>query len=278
MNDQAKPLAGDLNAYDRAPEGTRWPALSTHVDRQRQDRYHLATDVEGAGFGGLADASIFAQDVSRAIANAGLPNDGRILVGQRIFQTGRVGLGEILSVEAMVCADGASPRGRILNCNIAFRRADNTVPLRMATEHLLPYAEMTILAPERTSGATPHSDPTDAMEAVGGLHLTPEKVAAYADEVGNLIHSDPNFAHARGFRAPIAQGLMQLTALHGAAVNHAAPWEMDLAIRFLCPVFWDSELTLYADAQRRLYRCVDQGGKLTAEAHLHHLTTEDMEP
>jgi hypothetical protein len=71
---------------------------------------------------------------------------------------------------------------------------------------------------------------------------------------------------------------MQLTALHGAIVRRALPWEMDLEIRFLRPVFWDSQLTLYSDPLGRLYRCIDQDGKLTAEAKLHHLTTQDMEP
>jgi hypothetical protein len=53
---------------------------------------------------------------------------------------------------------------------------------------------------------------------------------------------------------------------------------MDLDTRFMRPVFWDGELTLYADPDRRCYRCIDQDGKLTAEAVVHHLTTEDMEP
>ena len=274
MNDQTAPLSGALNAYDKAPEGTRFPVLTSHVDRARQDRYHRTSDVAGSAFADLADASIFAQDVSRVIANAGLPNDGRVLLRQRIFQTGRVRLDESLSVEAEVGPYGAGPRGRHLHCRIAFRRPNRTVPLRMMTEHLLPFEQV----PERSKSAKTYPEPVEGMEMVGGLALNPEKVAVYASEVGNQIHSDPEFARSRGYRAPIAQGLMQLTALHGAIVNRAMPWEMDLEIGFIRPVFWDSELTLYANPEGRLYRCVDQDGKLTAEAVLHHLTTRDMEP
>jgi len=278
MNDQIKELSGALNAYDSAPEGTQFPVLSTHVDQARQNHYHQATDVRaeatGAAFGTIADATIFAQDISCVIANAGLPNDGRVLVRQRIFQTGRVRLDEVLTVEAEVQPFGESARGRHLHCNTAFRRADQTVPLRMATEHLLPFAT----PPEKSPSNSDRSDPVAGMDVVGGLRLNPDKVAGFAKEVGNKIHSDPAFAQSRGFRAPIAQGLMQLTALHGVIVTHAMPWEMDLDTRFMRPVFWDGELTLYADPDRRCYRCIDQDGKLTAEAVLHHLATEDMEP
>ncbi len=280
MNDQAKPLSGALNAYDAAPVGTRFPVFSALVDQARQDRYHQTTDINGAVFAGTADISIFAQDVFRAIAKAGLPNDGRILVRQRLFQTGRVALGEILSVEAEVGPYGEGPRGRYLNCHIAFRRANQTVPLRMMTEHLLPFDE--VPAPgAKMPGKKPAGgaeDPRAGMAAVGSLKLSPEKVMGYSEEAGNQIHFDPEFAASRGYRTPLAQGPMQLTAMHGAIVARAMPWEMDLETRFLRPVFWDDELSLFSDPERRMYRCVDGHGKLTAEAVLHHLTTVDMEP
>lgn len=274
MNDRPKTLTGVLKAYDASPAGTRFPVFVSHVDRARQDHYHRTTDVRSEVFADLADVSILAQDVSRAVSKAGLPNDGRVLVSQRLFQTGRINLNEVLSVEGEIGPYGAGPRGRYLNCHTAFRRANRTVPLRMVTKHLLPYGE----APQRKAAAATRQDPRLGMEPVGSLKLSPEKVMGYAREVGNKIHFDPEFAQARGYRAPLAQGLMQLTALHGAIVERATPWEMDLETRFLRPVFWDSELTLYSDPAGRLYRCVDQDGKLTAEAKVHHLTTQDMEP
>ncbi|MDA1099300.1 MAG: MaoC family dehydratase [Proteobacteria bacterium] len=276
MNDQAKTLGGALNAYDDAPVGTRFPVFSSHIDQARQAHYHQTTDISGALFDGLADVSIFAQDVSRAVTMAGLPNDGRVLVCQRLFQTGRIRLGEALSVEGEIGPYGEGPRGRYLTCHVAFRRANGTVPLRMATEHLLPYDETP--AVRKKTAAAKRDDPRLGMQSVGNLKLNPEKVMGYAKEVGNKIHSDPVFARSRGYRAPLAQGLMQLTALHGVIVQRAMPWEMDLETRFLRPVFWDDQLTLYSDPAGRLYRCIDQDGKMTAEAKLHHLTTRDMEP
>ena len=274
MNDQAKSLSDELHAYDRVSEGTRWPTMLTHVDGERQERYHQNLAVDGALFGTLADVSILAQDVSRVIAKAGFPNNGRILLSQRIFQTGYVCLDEELYVEAEVGPDSDGPRGRYLTCHVGFRRTNQAVALRLVTQYLLPFAE----APNLPRTTITPSDPAQGMEVVGRLELTPANVAEFAQEAGNLIHSDPEYAHARGFRAPIAQGLMQLTAMHSAVVKQAMPWEMDLHTRFVRPVFWDSELVLYADPGRRLYRCVDQHGKMTAEATLNHLTIVDMEP
>ena len=274
MNDQAKTLSDELHAYDRVSEGTRWPTMLTHVDGERQERYHQILAVDGAIFGTLADVSILAQDVSRVIAKAGFPNNGRILLSQRIFQTGYVCLDEELYVEAEVGPDSDGPRGRYLTCHVGFRRTNQAVALRLVTQYLLPFAEAPNLP--RTTITPP--DPAQGMEVVGRLELTPANVAEFAQEAGNLIHLDPEYAYARGFRAPIAQGLMQLTAIHSAVVKQAMPWEMDLHTRFVRPVFWDSELVLYADPGRRLYRCVDQHGKMTAEATLNHLTIVDMEP
>jgi hypothetical protein len=275
MNDQAKVLSGALDAYDDSPAGTRFLVFASHVDRARQSHYHQTTGVSSSAFADLVDVSVFAQDVSRAIAKVGLPNDGRVLVRQRVFQTGHIRLDEVLSVEGEIGPYGEGPRGRYLTCRVAFRRADRTVPLRMATEHLLPYVEA---PPRRSKAAAKREDPRFGMQPVGSLNLHPENVMGYAKEVGNQIHFDPEFAQSRGYRAPLAQGLMQLTALHGAIVKRAMPWEMDLEICFLRPVFWDSQLTLYAGLAGRLYRCIDQDGKLTAEATLHHLTAQDMEP
>ena len=274
MNDQVNILSDELNAYDRVSEGTRWPTMLTHVDRERQDWYHRNLDVDCAFFGGLADVSIFAQDVSRTIAKAGLPNDGRILLSQRIFQTGYVRLGEELSVEAEVGPDGDGPLGRYLTCNVGFRRANRAGALRLVTQFLLPFAK----APNLPQSAATHPNPAQDMEVVGYLQLTPKKVADFAQEAGNLIHSDPAFARSRGFQAPIAQGWMQLTAMHSSVVKNGMPWEMDLQAQFVRPVLWDSKLTLYANPARRLYRCVDEEGRLTAEAALNHLTIVDMEP
>ena len=274
MNVLANSLSGELNAYDRAPAGTQWPALLTRVNEGRQQRYHQNLMIDGSNFSTLADISLFAQDVSQVIAKAGLPNNGRILLSQRIFQTGYVRLGEELSVEAEVGPDGDGPLGRYLTCNVGFRRANRAVALRLVTQFLLPFAK----APNLPQSAATRPNPAQDMEVVGYLQLTPKKVADFAQEAGNLIHSDPAFARSRGFQAPIAQGWMQLTAMHSSVVKNGMPWEMDLQAQFVRPVLWDSKLTLYANPARRLYRCVDEEGQLTAEAALNHLTIVDMEP
>lgn len=257
---------GDLSAWDDIPAGYRFPDFQVTVDRARQDIYHRAADVKTGRFGDRADVSIFAQDTSIAAGRAGLPKDGRIHTRHRIRQTAPIALGDTLTLRGRVEPFGQSPRGRVLHCSFDFVAADGDVPLTMQADYLLPDGS----APTPTSRAASIEDPRAGLRTVGACQLTPEKVTAYSREVGNRIHFDSAFAVERGFRAPLAQGLMQVTAVMGAIVESGVPSALDLELQFRRPLFWDDRFEVLADAERRLFRCIGPSGKPSGEAVLRH--------
>lgn len=270
MSDKVR-LTGELNAYDDAPAGTQLPRFRTGVDRDRQTRYHQACDIEETDFGPIADVSILAQDNALAIARAGLPNDGRIHTRHVLRQRERIGVGEPLILNGRIASYRETRRGRLMTCVFAFMRADLTVPLEMEGDYLLPYAEAPAANEKRPAAET---KPGPAMTPIGKAVLTPEKVTAYSEEVGNLMHFDPAFAATRGYRAPLVQGVMLLTLLHGALVRDVfAPRELDLEINFRRPVFWDQTLVIAGSDDQRRYECRDEADRIVAEMTVQHLAT-----
>ncbi len=258
---------GDLGAWDDIPAGYRFPDFQVTVDRARQDAYHAATDVDGDRFGDRADVSIFAQDTSIAAGRAGLPKDGRIHTRHQIRQSAPIAVGDRLTLRGRVEPFGRSPRGRVLHCAFDFIAADGGRPLTMRADYLLPTGGVDRTpAPRPTAAANPRA----GFASVGACQLTPEKVAAYSREVGNRIHFDPAFAAERGFRAPLAQGLMQVTAVMGAIAATGAPSVLDLELWFRRPLFWDDRFEVLADPGRRRFRCVGPSGKPSGDAVRRH--------
>lgn len=258
---------GDLSAWNDIQAGYRFPEFQVTVDRQRQDVYHRAADVDTDRFGDLADVSIFAQDTSIAAGRAGLPKDGRIHTRHRIRQIAPIAIGDELTLQGRVEPFGQSPRGRVLHCAFDFIAADGSRPLTMQADYLLPDGS----ARTPTSRAATMEDPRAGLTAVGACQLTPEKVTAYSREVGNRIHFDPAFAAERGFRAPLAQGLMQVTAVMGAIAEAGVPSALDLELHFRRPLFWDDRVEVLADPDRQLFRCIGPSGKPSGEAVLRHI-------
>jgi len=261
-------LAGALDAYYEAGEGMALPRFRTGVDAARQAHYHRCCEIDGGGFAGQADVTILAQDNSRATTKASLPNDGRVHTRQVIRQRQPVPVGEALVVTGRIGGYRDSRRGRLLTCLFAYLRSDGSVPLEMECEYLLPFAEPPPApapgdAPRQGRGSPPDAG---AWTTATTLALTPARVTAYSEEVGNQIHFDPEFARARGYRAPLAQGLMQLTCMHAALVAAlGAPAGMDLEVRFLRPVFWDDTLQIQHTRDHRLFRCSTDDSRSTAE-------------
>jgi len=276
MNDgnTAPALVGTLDAYHKAPEGTALPGFRTAVDAARQARYHASCEVDTAAFAGLADVTILAQDNSRSTTRAGLPNDGRVHTRHVIRQRQPIGLGEDLAITGRIGPYRDIRRGRLLICLFAFLRGDGEVPLEMETEYLLPFAAPPPSDPGRSTPQAGRGPSEEAAEMITAaeLALTPDRVRAYSDEVGNRIHFDPAFARAQGYRAPLAQGLMQLTCMYGALVGTLGPpVELDLEVRFLRPVFWDDRLQVRHSPDHRRFRCSTPDGRTTSEMTLARL-------
>jgi len=255
--------AGDdpLGAWAGLPVGFRFPPFDATLTAERQARYHRLVGIGDEVFGEQADASLLSHATVAVLRPAGLPVDGRVLLSHDIRQTRPIRLGELVGMQGEILPWADSPRGRIVHCQFRYRTAAGDEPLRVNMRGLLP-------DPSATPGPRPAPPAEGAAEwqPVGRLPLTPQAVAAFGAEVGNRIHDDPDFARARGFRAPIAQGLMQLMALYGALAREGRPSRVTFAARFLRPAFWDEELRLEADAARTRYRAVNAGGKATVAA------------
>ena len=251
-----------LAAWSGVAEGFAYPALDTAVTAERQRHYHAAAGIPPERFGSLADPNLLSGDVSLAQKQAGLPNDGRVQLRHRIRQERAIRLDEPLRLTGEVQPWGGSPRGPLLRSTFGFAAADGSVPLTFEMEWLLP--RPADAAPRRAPART--DDPRAGLREVAALALTPERVTAFSRDAGNLIHTDAGFARARGFRAPIAQGIMQVTVLIGVLAEAGVPDRLDLDARFVRPAFWDETITIHTTPDRRLYRVVNAGGRVTMEA------------
>jgi acyl dehydratase len=250
-----------MKGWDAVVEGFRFPELEACVTTERQRRHHQACDVPEGVFGDRADPSILGQDTARAAVKAGLPLDGRIHLRCVIRQRRPVALDERLRLEGRVLPFGPSPRGRLLNAAFTFRDAAGAAPLEMEMHYLLP-------GPATGERGPREAEPAPAaFTPIAEMALTPEKVMAYSAEAGNLIHFDADFAKAAGFRAPLAQGQMQVTAAIGALWADL-PDDFTLESRFLRPLHWDDRASIEATADRRRLRFVAQDGRIAGTAEL----------
>ena len=248
-----------MTGWSAVAEGFRFPPLEARVTAERRRLYHRCCDVPEGRFGDLADVSIFGQDTALAAVAAGLPLDGRIHLRCLLRQAAPIPLGERLRLEGRVLPYGPSPRGRLLNATFAFRRVDGSVPLEIEMQYLLP-GPATGERPAREAEA-------EAVYApFAELALTPEKVMGYSEEVGNLIHFDVDFAKRAGFRAPLAQGQMQVTAALGALAAEGLPDAFTLDSRFLRPLHWDERAAIEATADRSRLRLVAPDGRVAGTA------------
>jgi acyl dehydratase len=244
-----------MTGWSQVDEGFRFPALEARVTAERRRLHHRCCDVPEGRFGDLADVSIFGQDTALAAVAAGLPLDGRIHLRCVLRQAAAIALGERLRLEGRVLPYGPSPRGRLLNAAFAFRRADGSLPLEIEMQYLLP-------GPATGERAMRETEAPAAFAPLAALALTPEKVTGYSAEVGNLIHFDVAFARAAGFRAPLAQGQMQVTAALGALAAQGLPDAFTLDSRFLRPLHWDERATIEATADRSRLRFVAPDGRV----------------
>ncbi|MEC8852032.1 MAG: MaoC family dehydratase, partial [Pseudomonadota bacterium] len=105
---------------------------------------------------------------------------------------------------------------------------------------------------------------------VAGRAMTPEAVTLFSSDVGNLLHFDPDFAQAMGFRAPIAQGLMAMAWMMGEMACNRPPRTFDVICRFRRPVFWDDTIRL--QAAPGVFRVMTPAGKPAAELTVNALT------
>lgn len=254
------------------PPGFRFPDVPLSMDRQRQRRDHLITGVDDDLFGDHVNAGVLTDVISQSVHAAKLPIDGRVLLGLQVQQRAALSIGQDLVGRGRIDALVSAPRGHLLTCSYDLIAADQPVamppPVSIRNTMLL----LDPSTPRAAPGARPVADPLAGFTRCGRCAMTPEAVRDYCAEIGNLIHFDEEYARARGYRAPVAPRLLDVTILvaelrraHG---DRPAPFAFDLELRVRRPLFWDETLDTW---MRRTgdsfeFRLVTGDGRVTSEA------------
>ena len=239
--------------------GFAFETVEFAVERAFQEAKLRAAGIDAGRYGDRADPTFLGHGALKAMHESGISILGQVHMTQRFRLRGPVRLDEPLTVAGEVTRIDAVPRGRQVWCRFSYRDREGREVCRTERSGLRP-------DPARKRGPGGGADPPDeeGFREVAGHRLTPEGVAAYSDDTLNAIHNDPEVAARYGFRAPIAAGLMGIHYYVAALSGDGMPERLDLAIRFLRPMFWDDRLSL----QRRdgRMRLVNPEGKPVSEA------------
>ncbi|MER1966744.1 hypothetical protein [Castellaniella sp. GW247-6E4] len=250
--------------------GFRYPdRIVSHAQAWQHERL-LASDVDPACYGDIAEAGLFGLDCFAAMVEAGHDIDGYLFIDQTLVLERPPRLDEPLVLSGQV--DRLVPVRRGLLAEETYRLRDQAGALCIETRLRgivapLP-ADVATNALEPMPARSPV--PADGWIQIESKQLTPEKVRAFSEDVGNDLHFDPVAARAYGFRAPLAQGVMSVVYLLGALATQAPARRMNVHIEFLRPVFWDSPVTLWQhgiagdSGGRRVVQSRNESGKATA--------------
>ena len=243
--------------------GYAFKVIDFRVARAFQESKLGAAGLDPACYGGLADPTFLGHGALRAMTESDVSILGQVHMTQRFRQHRAVRLDEPLRVAGEVTRVEDVPRGRRVWCRFRYLDAGGREVCETERSGLRPDP-----ARKRGPGAGAASGGGEeaGFEEVARHRLTPEGVAAYSDDTDNAIHNDPEVAARFGFRAPIAAGLMGIHYYVAALAADGLPERLDLAIRFLRPMFWDETLTLERrDGRMRL---LNPEGKRCSEAML----------
>lgn len=246
------------------PPGTIFPQRTGSLTAAAQARQHAACDLPAGLFAGRLDPTLLGQDMVLMASAAGLAVDGRVHLAHRILQRASLRIDAGYRIGGRIERLAPAPRGHEVEISAAAESAPHAMPIVLAATYLLPgLAPSGPAAPASAASTAP--TPVTAQAALGRLDLTPERVMSYSADVGNLLHFDPAFAAAHGFRAPIAQGLMLVTAFLGALARArgAVPERFELTARFRRPTFWDDRLEFRLGEER--WCCIAADGRMLVD-------------
>lgn len=255
-----------------------FPERTASRDRDYQERKLRACGVDPALYGDSVETGLFGQDCFKAMTAGGVVLDGMVHMAQRFELLAPARLGEALSQRGWIASDEPDPRGHRIVQVFEFRAPDGAISARAEMYRLKP-------DPEKmgASRGTRRSveDPTTNMRQIGAKTMRPQDVTAFSEDVGNLIHFDPDFAGRYGYRAPISQGIQTMIWMMGALAERAYPRRFDVTARFARPIHWDDAVTLWRDGETtaethapRLLRAINAEGKLAAELRVDHIDYE----
>lgn len=251
---------------DIAP-GFDFPVQEIVIEPEAQARKLAFCGIDPGLYGETVDVVMLGLPTLQSIMAAGVPVVGGVHLMQRFIQRRPIRLGEPVVIAGRVLSRVPAPRGSILESAFSYARRDGTVLVEAVRAGIIPDGN--------TGPAPAEPKPDESLEGFAPVMtrtLEPDKVAAYSEEAGNLIHSDPEVARQHGFRAPIAAGLMGLHYYREALETRHRATGFDLEVRFRRPMFWDDTLTLVArEESSRIVamRLLGSEGKPTSLATVH---------
>jgi hypothetical protein len=242
-----------------------FPERTTLRTPAYQERKLRACGVDPALYGDTVETGLFGQDCFKAMTAGGVVLDGMVHMAQRFELLRPATLGEPLTQHGWIASDEEDPRGRRIVQIFEFLTADGAISARAEMFRLKPDPAKMGASRGTRRAAT---DPRDDMTKIDEKTMRPEDVTAFSEDVGNLIHFEPDFAGRYGYRAPISQGIQTMIWMMGALAGERAPLRFDMTARFARPIHWDDTVSLWAgegDAGPDMLRVVNAEGKLAAE-------------
>ena len=240
--------------------GFAFETVEFAVERGFQQAKLRAAGLDAGRYGDLADPTFLGHGALKAMHESGISLLGQVHMTQRFRLHRAVRVEEPLTVAGEVTRIDTVPRGRQVWCRFSYRDREGREVCQTERSGLRP-------DPARKrgpGGGSAASADGDGFKQIAEHRLTPEGVAAYSDDSMNAIHNDPEVAARFGFRAPIAAGLMGIHYYIAALAGDGTPERLNLAIRFLRPMFWDDRLSLHRRNGRM--RLVNPDGKPVSEA------------
>lgn len=244
---------------------TTFPERTARRTRDYQERKLRACGVDPALYGDTVETGLFGQDCFKAMTAGGVVLNGMVHMAQRFELYQATTLDQPLIQRGWIASDEEGPRGRRIVQIFEFFGGDGAVSARAEMFRLKPDpAKMGVSRGTRRAS----EDPSVGMALIDEKTMRPQDVTAFSEDVGNLIHFEPDFAARYGYRAPISQGIQTMIWMMGALAKVVAPTSLDVTARFARPVHWDDTVTLWSVGDGEVLdvlRAVNAEGKLAAE-------------
>lgn len=249
-------------------EGLVYAQRSLTVEADEQDRLLRLCGLDPSVFGETIDPAAFITLAIQEGVRNRIHANGTVNLGQRLIQHRPLKLGEPLTVHGRILSVQPVPRGHVAVSETWYCGEDGQRAMTTGRHSLRPGPAMT---EAKGAGERPEpviADPT-RLARLGSATLTPEGVIAYTGPE-NPIHTVPEAARAKGFRAPIIGGGQGVRFLTHALWRRFSPRTLSLDIRFRRPVFWDDTVEVVADEHEGRWRAIGLvvGGKVCTEARI----------
>lgn len=259
-----------------AGAGFKYPERVISHDTAWQVERLTASDVAPARYGDLAETGLFGLDCFVSMVEADLDIDGYVFIDQQFTLERAPKLGEALTLSGEVLAVSPVSRGLFIDEVYRFHDVDGALCLETRLRGIASLPPERLAAAQLRPMPARSVQPGDAWTLIESKQLTPAKVRAFSEDVGNNLHFDPAAALAHGFRAPLAQGVMSAVYLLGALARERVPTRLDVVVDYLRPVFWDSQVTLWlrnavAQGEPLMIQSRNEDGKATT-----HLTVRSL--